>query len=45
MGLPPKNFITNASKICQLFRFGLHPYKLATLRAPIGLIYHLVLSL
>jgi len=32
MGLPPKNCITNASQICQMFRFGLHPYKLATLR-------------
>jgi len=29
----PKTCITNASKICQLFRFGLRPYKLATLRA------------
>jgi len=40
MGLAPKNCVTNASKICQCFRFGLglHPYKLATLRATIGLI-------
>ena len=30
--------MTNASKICKFFRFGLHPYKLATLRATIGLI-------
>jgi len=30
MGLPSKN-LTNALKICQFFRFGLHPYKLATL--------------
>ena len=29
---------TNASKMCQFFRFGLHPYKLATPRATIGLI-------
>jgi len=40
----PKTCIANASKICQLFRFGLHPYKLAALRATIGLIYHLMLS-
>jgi len=39
-----KTCITKASKICQLLRFCLHPYKLATLRATIGLIYHLVLS-
>jgi len=38
MGPAPKNCITNASKICQFSRFGLHPYKLATLRATIGLI-------
>jgi len=31
-------WITNASKICQLFRFGLHPYKLATLHATMGII-------
>jgi len=29
----PKTCITNALKICQFFRFGLHPYKLATLSA------------
>jgi len=40
----PKTCITNASKISQLFRFGLNPYKLATLRATTGLIYRLVLS-
>ena len=34
----PKTCFKNASKIRQLFRFGLHPYKLATLRATIGLI-------
>jgi len=34
----PQTCITNASKICQFFRFGLHPHKLATLRATIGLI-------
>ena len=34
----PKACITNASKICQFLRFGSHPYKLATLRANIGLI-------
>jgi len=34
----PKTCTTNASKICQLFRFGLHPFKPATLRATIGLI-------
>jgi len=40
MGLPPNNLYnkTNAWEICQFFRFGLHPYKLATLRATIGLI-------
>jgi len=27
-----------ALKICQFFRFGLHPYKLATLRTTTGLI-------
>jgi len=34
----PKTCTTNASKICQFFRFGLHPFKPATLRATIGLI-------
>jgi len=38
MGLPPKTCITNASKICQSFRFGVHPYKMATLRATVALI-------
>jgi len=47
MGLLPKNLLTDASKIRQFFRFGLHPYKLTTLRATIGLIiiscYHIKL--
>jgi len=34
----PKTCITKASKICKFFRYGLHPYKLARLRATIGLI-------
>ena len=34
----PKTCTKSTSKICQVFRFGLHPYKLATLRATIGLI-------
>jgi len=40
MDLQPKNFenMSNTSKICQFYRFGLHPYKLTTLRATIGLI-------
>jgi len=33
----PKTCITNVSKICQFFRFGLHPYKLATRRTSIEL--------
>jgi len=37
-GPTTQTYITNASKICQFFRFGLHPYKLTTLRATIGLI-------
>jgi len=43
-----KTCIVNTSKICQFFRFGLHPYQLATLRATIGLIitscYHINLA-
>jgi len=39
MSLPPKNLYNKRlTKICQFFRFGLHPYKLATLRATIGFI-------
>ena len=34
----PQTCITDAAKICQFFRIGLHPYKLAALRATIGLI-------
>jgi len=34
----PKTCMTNASKICQFLKFGLHPHKLTTLRATIGLI-------
>ena len=34
--------VTNGSKICQFFRFGLHPYNLATLHATIATHYHLV---
>jgi len=33
-----KTCVTNASNICQFFRFGLQPCKLATLRATIGLV-------
>jgi len=37
--------MANSSKICQFFRFGLHSYKLAALRATIGRIitscYHI----
>jgi len=41
----PKTCITSASKICQFFRFGLHPYKLATMRArSYRAHYYLVLS-
>ena len=35
----PKTCITNVSKICQFFRFGLHPHKLAALCATIELIF------
>jgi len=38
MGLPPKNLYSKHFEKCQFFRFGLHPYKLATLHATIGLI-------
>jgi len=38
MGLPPKNFYDKRFENVSFFRFGLHPYKLATLRATIGLI-------
>jgi len=38
MGLPPKNLYNKRFEICQFFRFGLHRYKLATLRATVGLI-------
>jgi len=38
MGLPPKNLYNKRFENMSIFRFGLHPYKLATLRATIGLI-------
>jgi len=40
----PTSWLANGLAYVWLFRFGLHPYMLATLRATIGLIYHLVLS-
>jgi len=33
MGLPPKNLYNKRFENISLFRCGLHPYKLATLRA------------
>jgi len=38
MGLPPKNLYNKRFENMLFFRFGLRPYKLATLRATIGLI-------
>jgi len=39
----PKTCVTNASKIYQFFRFGLHPYKLATIGLIITLCYRIKL--
>jgi len=45
MSLPPKNLYDKLFENMPIFRFGLHPYKLAALRATIGLIitssYHI----
>jgi len=38
MGLPPKNLYNKRFENMSIFRFGSHPYKLATLRVTIGLI-------
>jgi len=38
MDLPPKNLYSKHFENMSIFRFGLHPYQLATLRAAIGLI-------
>ena len=38
MGLPPKNLYIKRFENMSIFNFGLHPYKLATMRATIGLI-------